>query len=142
MIKAILLFLLSFAGLASQAQKRELNDMKFSLEVLRLAMLSGDKAQLLQVTTPELSYGHSSGLVETQEQFIEKLSSGKSDFVSINISSQTIALYKNAAVVRHELNAETNDNGKAGTVKLQVVQFWVETKMGWQLASRQAIKIQ
>ena len=141
-MKSIFIFLLSVISFTSQAQKKELNDLKFSLEVLRLAMLSGNKAELLQVTTPELSYGHSSGLVETQEQFVEKLSSGKSDFVTINISNETIALYKNAAVVRHELNAETNDNGKPGTVKLNVVQFWVETKMGWQLASRQAMKIQ
>ncbi|RYF88100.1 MAG: nuclear transport factor 2 family protein [Chitinophagaceae bacterium] len=106
----------------------------------RLALLSGDKAQLMQVTTSELSYGHSSGVIENQEQFVEKLSSGKSDFVKIEISNETISVYKNAAVVRHELNAETNDGGKPGTVKLKVVLFWVETKMGWQLAARQATK--
>lgn len=141
-IKIIILTVFSFFALNVFAQnKKDLNNLKFALEVFRLALLSGDKAQLTQITTPELSYGHSSGVLENQEQFVEKLSSGKSDFVKIDISNETIALYKNAAVVRHELNADINDGGKPGTVKLKVVLFWVETKMGWQLASRQAVKI-
>lgn len=140
MMKTIVVTLLLFVGMAANAQKKELSNVKFTLEVLRLAMLSGDKAQLLQVTTPELIYGHSSGLVETQEQFIEKLASGKSDFVSINIQNEDITIYKNTAIVRHELNAETNDGGKAGTVKLKVLLVFVNEKSGWQLAARQATK--
>lgn len=139
-MKAIIVSLFLIGSLGANAQKKELNNVKFTLEVLRLAMISGDKTQLLQVTTPGLTYGHSSGLVETQEQFIEKLASGKSDFVSIDIQNETIEIYKNTAIVRHELNAETNDGGKPGTVKLKILLVLVNEKNGWQLAARQAVK--
>lgn len=142
-MKIFLVIFFSALSLSSFSQKKDdLNNVKFALEVFRLALLSGDKAQLTQVTTPELSYGHSSGLIENQEQFVEKLASGQSDFVKIDISNESIAVYKNAAVVRHTLTAETNDAGKAGTVKLNVLLFWVHTKLGWQLAARQATKFQ
>lgn len=141
-MKLFLIAAFSIVSLSSSAQKKELNDVKFALEVFRLALLSGDRAQLMQITTPELSYAHSSGVIENQQEFVEKLATGKSDFVKIDISNETITVYKNAAVVRHQLFADINDGGKPGTVKLNVLMFWVETKMGWQLAARQATKIQ
>ena len=141
-MKNILIAIFSLTCMATQAQTRAHDDVKFSLEVLRLAMISGDRAQLLQVTTPGLSYGHSSGVVETQEQFVEKLSSGKSDFVKIDISQETITVYKKTAIVRHLLQAETNDGGKPGTVKLYVMLVWIKEGKGWQLAARQALKVQ
>ena len=124
----------------TSAQKKSINDVKFDLEVFRLALLSGDKAQLMQLTTPDLTYGHSSGVIENQQQFVEKLASGQSDFTKIDISEETIALYKSTAIVRHLMTAETNDNGTPGTVKLRVMLVWVEGKQGWQLAARQALK--
>lgn len=140
-MKVILMILFSFLSIASHAQKKALAGVQSSLEVLRMAMISGDKTQLIKITTPALSYGHSSGLIETQEQFVEKLASGKSDFVTINISNETITLYKNTAIVRHQLEATTNDGGKPGTVKLHVLLVWVKSKQGWQLATRQAVKV-
>lgn len=140
MIKAIVVSVFMMACLGANAQKKELSNVKFALEVLRLAMISGDRNQLLQITTPGLTYGHSSGLVETQEQFVEKLASGKSDFVSIDNQNETIEIYKNTAIVRHELNAVTNDGGIPGTVKLRVLLVLVNEKNGWQLAARQAVK--
>lgn len=140
--KILLVFIISVVSFSSFAQKKsDLNNVKFALETFRLALLSGDRAQLMQVTTPGLSYGHSSGLIENQEQFVEKLATGVSDFVKIEISNETITLYKNSAVVRHELNADINDGGKPGTIKLNVLLFWVATKNGWQLAARQAVKL-
>src|SRR5688572_27712624 len=120
-MKAIVIILCLLLPVASNAQEKALNEVKASLGILRQAMISGDKKQLLQITTPGLSYGHSSGVVETQEQFVEKLASGKSDFVTINTSNETITLYKNTAIVRHQLEAETNDGGKPGTVKLHIL---------------------
>ena len=124
----------------ARAQKKEMNELLFATETLRLAMVSADKASLLQLTATNLSYGHSSGLVENQQQFIEKLVSGQSDFVSIDISEQQIELFKNTAIVRHTLKANTNDSGKPGTVHLHIMQVWVKEKSGWLLVGRQAVK--
>ncbi|HRD56874.1 MAG TPA: nuclear transport factor 2 family protein [Ferruginibacter sp.] len=132
--------LLSALSLFSFSQKKDLNDVKFVLETFRLALISGDKNQLTALTSPALSYGHSSGIIENRDAFIESLSSGKSDYVSINISNETIELYKNTAIVRHNVQAEVNDNGKPGLLQIQVLLVFAKTNNGWILVARQAVK--
>lgn len=140
MKKIMIVWFCSCISLAAMAQKKEMNELLFATETLRLAMISADKPTLLQLTAETLSYGHSSGLIENKQQFVDKLVSGASDFVSINITDQQVELYKSTAIVRHTLKAITNDNGKAGEVQLHILQVWVKEKNGWLLAARQAIK--
>lgn len=136
----MLLLICCWATMMASAQKKEMNELLFATETLRLAMISGDKVSLMQLTAETLSYGHSSGVVENKQQFVDKLVSGASDFVTINISEQQVEIYKSTAIVRHTLQATTNDNGKAGAVHLHILQVWVKEKNGWLLAARQAVK--
>jgi Domain of unknown function (DUF4440) len=122
------------------AQNKNMEKIIAATEALRLAMISGDSVQLTKLTLDSLSYGHSGGHIETQKEFINKISSGASDFITIDITNQTIKIYNNTAIVRHSLNATTNDNGKAGAVKLFVLQVWIKEKAEWKLAARQAVK--
>ena len=140
MKKLILLLICCWATMMVSAQKKEMNELLFATETFRFAMISGDKASLMQLTAETLSYGHSSGVVENKQQFVDKLVSGASDFVTIDISEQQVELYKSTAIVRHTLKATTNDNGKSGTVQLHILQVWVKEKNGWLLAARQAVK--
>ena len=78
---------------------------------------------------------------ENKEAFIEKIASGKSDFISINTEQQTIDIIDNVALVRHTLIGETNDNGKPGSLKLKVLLVWKKEKGEWKLLARQAIKL-
>ena len=108
---------------------------------LRVAMIAGDSNQLKQLVAKQLSYGHSSGLIENREEFISKLSSGKSDFLSMELSNQSIIVDGNTAIVRHVLDGNINDNGQAGKVHLAVMLVWKEKKGKWVLLARQATKI-
>jgi hypothetical protein len=49
---------------------------------------------LEKYTSDKLSYGHSSGKVEGQGLFIQTLTGGASDFVSIDLAEQTISVNK------------------------------------------------
>jgi Domain of unknown function (DUF4440) len=69
------------------------------------------------------------------------LVSGASDFVTIDLSEQTIKVTGSTAIVRHVLSATTNDGGKAGTVKIAVLLVWIKEKKEWKLLARQAVKI-
>lgn len=124
---------LTFAGKPEQQVAQ-------AMEQFRQAMISGDSVSLAALTLPQLSYGHSGGHVEGQEEFITKLTSGKSDFVTIDISDQSIAITHDVAVVRHNLKATTNDNGVAGNVSLHILLIWQKEKSGWKLLARQAVK--
>ena len=110
-------------------------------ETLRALMVDPVKQQLENLLEDSLSYGHSSGHIDTKQQFIEKLTSGKSDFVSIYITNQTVQVYKNTGIVRHDLTGVTNDGGKASNVKLHVLTVWIKRGNWWLLVARQAIKI-
>jgi len=104
-------------------------------------MIDPDKAALDKLTMPQLSYGHSSGVVQNQTEFVEALTSGKSDFVSIDLSDEHLIIVDKTATVRHILSAATNDGGKPGQTNLSVLLVWVKDKGQWRLLARQAVKV-
>ena len=112
-----------------------------AVEQLRNAMISGDKAVLEKITDEKLSYGHSGGHIDDKKEFVQKLVSGTSDFVTIDLSEQTISISDKVAIVRHTLKAKTNDGGKPGEVHLKILLIWQKGKDGWKLLARQAIKV-
>ncbi len=141
MKNVILLFSCMAVFLCAGAQDKKTREVAAACEALRVAMVDPTRENLAALVTDSLSYGHSGGHIDRKEEFISKLNGGGSDFVSITITDQTIQLYKNTAIVRHNLSAETNDKNKPGTVKLHVMMVWVKEKGNWKLAARQAVKI-
>lgn len=135
------LLLCLVCSLAAQAQSQSEKEVAAAVEALRAAMISADKAVLGNIAAPQLSYGHSSGKIESKNEFVETLASGKSDFTSIDLAEQSITIAGNTAIVRHKLAAETNDGGNPGTVNLGVMLVWQKNKGKWQLLARQAFKL-
>lgn len=112
-------------------------------EKLRLAMISGEKAELESLIVPELTYGHSGGHIDDAKEFVEKLVSKKSDFLTIDITKQNIQIIGNTAIVRHHFYATTADLGKEpGDVTLDILQVWTKVKKDWKLLARQAVKVE
>ena len=112
-----------------------------AVEKLRKAMIDGNKEELENIVSDKLSYGHSGGHVEGKDEFVEKIVSGKSDFVTIDLKDQTINISGKTAVVRHKLNATTNDNGKPGEVHLAILLIFQKDHKQWKLLARQAVKL-
>lgn len=124
----------------SNAQSKTESAVANAVEKLRIAMIDGNRNALESSVSEKLSYGHSGGHVEGKAEFVEKIVSGKSDFVTISLTEQTINVSKKIAVVRHVLNATTNDNGKPGEVHLKVLLIFQKLKGQWLLIARQAMK--
>lgn len=141
MKKYIIIAVFLLTGTISFAQTKVEKDVAAAVEQLRKAMVDGDGAALTKLTSPLLSYGHSSGHLEDQKEFVGKIVSGASDFVTIDLTEQTIAVSGDAAIVRHNLGASTNDGGKPGTVKLHILTIWQKNHGKWLLLARQAVKI-
>jgi ketosteroid isomerase-like protein len=125
----------------AMAQSKEEAAVTAAVDNLRKAMIDGDKAGLQNITADQLSYGHSSGKVEDKATFVDNIVTGKSDFVTIDLTNQTIAISGDAAIVRHTLSATTNDNGNPGSVKLNILLIWQKQKGQWKLLARQAVKV-
>ncbi len=142
MIKKLIFAMGFLVAVTVFGQKK--NDMQLitdAAEKLRLAMISGEKSALESLILPELTYGHSGGHIDDATEFVEKLVSKKSDFLTIDITNQNIQLVGNTAIVRHHFYATTADLGKApGDVTLDIVLVWVKVKKDWKLLARQAVK--
>jgi len=118
---------------------KEANAVAAAVEALRKAMIAADKSALDNLTAAELSYGHSSGRLETKAQFIEALASGKSGFSAIELSDQTISIVDKTALVRHVFNGTSRrDSGK---LKLSILTVWLQQQDQWKLVARQAAKL-
>lgn len=141
MKKLSLILLIFAAGLVAKAQSKDETLIAGAVEKLRLAMISGNKADLESLLSSQLTYGHSSGKIQTKAVFVEDISSKKSNFLTIDISGQTISVIGDIAVVRHILVATTNDGGKPANPHLGIVLVWKKVKGEWQLISRTAFHI-
>lgn len=122
------------------SQSKKQLQVEKAVATLIQAMEDGNTAVLNNIASNKLSYGHSGGKIENKEEFVKPFATGASDFVKINISDQTIDIEKKTAIVRHTLEAETNDNNKPGHVKLKVLTVWQKIGGKWKLLARQAVK--
>jgi hypothetical protein len=136
-----LIMALSTISTRSLAQDKESAAVATAVESLRKALIDPEKTTLDALVLDELTYGHSSGVVQDKATFEEALLSKSSDFVTIDLSQQTIRVVGNTAWVRHILSATTNDGGKPGTAHLSVLLIWVKQKGQWRLLARQAVKV-
>ena len=140
-MKNIIFSLLSFfLFLVGSAQSKDEKNVAAAVDQLRLAMIDGNGKVLNELVMDQLSYGHSGGHVDDKKEFLEKLTTGKSDFVTLELTEQTITVSEKVALVRHKLNAVTNDSGKAGEVHLLVLLIWQKKAGKWRLLARQAVK--
>lgn len=127
--------------LVANAQTKQEKAVANAVEQLRKAMVDADSVMLDKLVSPKLSYGHSGGALDDKRVFVQKIVSGKSDFVTLEFAGQTISVSKNTAIVRHKLNAVTNDSGKPGEVHLSVLLIWQKLQGQWKLLARQAVKL-
>jgi Domain of unknown function (DUF4440) len=134
-----ILFALSTTTIFAQSKCQ--NQVAAAVQQLTKAMIDGDSIMLNKLAATKLGYGHSGGHVDTKAEFVHKLTGGGSDFVTINITQQTIEMFGKTATVRHNLDATTNDNNKPAEVHLKVLLIWQKQKGQWKLIARQAIKL-
>ncbi len=125
----------------NKSANKEETKVAVRVESLRQALIDADADKLKELTSKDLSYGHSSGVVQNQSVFIEKIVSGESDFVSIEFQNQTIEIIGDVAVVRHDLAAHTKDGGIDKDIKIGNMLVWQKQKNKWMLIARQAFKL-
>jgi len=126
----------------TSAQTTDEKAVSTAIETLRKAMIDADKTMLENLSAEQLSYGHSSGLIEDKVAFVDAIVSGKSNFNTIELSDQTIKLAGDVAIVRHKFKAELVGTGGAiNNVNISVLQVWQKQKGKWRLIARQAVKL-
>jgi signal transduction histidine kinase len=139
-ITIILLFSMILFSSVS-AQSNEEKKVAANVEALHKAMIDPDKLMLDNLIANELSYGHSSGKMDTKTSFLESVITGVNDYKTIDITDQTITISGKVALVRHTFNAEIATNGKSSMTKLGILLIWQKQHHKWRLLARQAFKL-
>lgn len=141
MKKTSLYILITLFSFSVFAQTKSEKQVAAASEQLRKAMVDGDRVVLETLAAEKLSYGHSGGHIDDKKEFVEKIASGNSDFLSIDITEQSVSISGKTAIVRHILTAKTHDKGKdVADVHLRVILVWQKQAGKWKLLARQAVK--
>lgn len=112
------------------------------IEHFNAAMVNPTKEVLENLCSEGLTYGHSSGLIQNKEEFINDLINGPFDFLSVSAPEQTIHLSGNTAVVRHIFLAAAIKEGQPLEIRIGNIQVYRRAKDGsWKLLARQAYKL-
>ena len=116
--------------------------LKNAMQQLDKALLQKDETILNSVLHKDLSYGHSNGWIQSKSDILNDFTSGKLTYSKIeNNSSAIIVINKEYATVKTNTNVEGVVNGTEFKLTLQIMQFWIKTKKGWQLIARQSTKL-
>ncbi len=114
---------------------------KANVEALRKALLAADKGQLEQLAADQLSYGHSSGKIQTKAEFVDGVMTRKAVVKSLDFPDLTVAVAGDAAISRHLYVSESETDGKPNNIKIGVLAVWQKQGGGWKLLARQAYKL-
>jgi len=112
-----------------------------AVEALRKALLEKNKAGLEQLTADQLSYGHSSGKVQSKAEFVDGVMMSKAVTKSIAFPELTVAVVGDTAIARHLYESEMETDGKTNNVKISALQVWQKQNGNWKLLARQGFKL-
>ena len=127
-------------ALASPADEEAVAD---KVEAFRKAQIAADAKALDALCADELSYSHSSGVVQDKAAFIAGATDGKSKFTSLEYQDVKIRVVGPVAVVRfHWLGEqEAAADGKKSSTNLHILMNWVKQGSDWKLLSRASTKL-
>jgi ketosteroid isomerase-like protein len=111
-----------------------------ALDAWKEAMLKQDRVALDKIFHPDLSYGHSSAMVQTKAQAIAGAVEG-TGWEKIELSDTTVRLQGNVAIVNGKTDMHERHKDKPNSIsKLVVLTVWVKGPHGWQMIARQAVR--
>jgi hypothetical protein len=138
----ILLITLSFAfNVTAQDANDPKMQVMMKMQDLRNALLSKDSVSLSALLADDVSYGHSSGIIQTKAQLIRDVISGLQDYKSIEPSDLNVRVYDNTAIAVLKLKTNVIANGNVMDLNLNATFTWVKINNAWKLVARQAVKL-
>jgi len=137
-MKGIIVIALLFISSWTFAQTSFVKDAAGKLDK---ALVEKDTVTLKQLVHKDATYGHSNGWVETKEDIIKDLATGKLAYKKIENKEVKWMAGKEWASMRCTSEIKVSMNGAEVDLKLHVLQVWLKTNKGWQLIARQSTKL-
>ena len=141
MRRLVLLALMLVLAPVMSAQTGKVEQQVLQAEKDRFAaMVKGDRAALEKLLSDDLTYTHSTALLENKEQFIKSVTSGNIDYVSIvpNEADWKVRVNGNTAVVNGVAAVNVIDTGKDRKIRIRFTTVQANRGGAWQLLAWQS----
>lgn len=114
-----------------------------SLEESRFAaMLSRDVAALRRILADDLTYTHSSGQLESKEQFLDSIASGAFQYLAIlPEGALDVRVYGDTAVVTGKGTFRVKAGGEERSLKLRFTDVYISRDGVWQMVAWQSTRL-
>jgi ketosteroid isomerase-like protein len=111
-----------------------------AMETWKQAVMKKDRALFDKTLHADLTYGHSSGLVETKQQSIDHIVNSQVIYQAVNFSDTKVAVHGDAAFVTGIVDYHQKSGGNVAVIHLLVLTAWVKGPQGWQMIARQSTR--
>ena len=105
------------------------------------AIVDADLETLDAILAPELIYIHSHGGVDTKDDFIGSLASGRVDYLEMQPRDVQVRLYDETAVVTGDISLHVAAAGQEHKVNMRFTEVYVYSGDRWRLVSWQSTGI-
>jgi hypothetical protein len=107
------------------------------------AMVKGDRAALEKLLADDLTYIHSTALLQTKEEFIKSVLAGNIDYVSIapSESDSKVRINGTTAIVTGLAAVNVIDNGKDRKIRIRYTTAYTNRGGAWLLSAWQSTVI-
>jgi hypothetical protein len=112
-----------------------------AVETLRKAIFDKNRADLEKLTVDQLSYGHSSAVVQSKAEFIDGVVNRKATVKSLAFPDLKVTMAGSNAIARHRWISDSETDGKAEHTEIGVLGVWTQQAGAWRLLARQGFKL-
>jgi ketosteroid isomerase-like protein len=141
MRRFVLIALMLACASAVSAQMGKVEQQVLQSEKDRFAaMVKGDRAALEKLVADDVTYTHSTALLQNKEEFIKSVLGGTIDYVSITPSEPDwkVRVNGNTAIVNGVAAVNVIDTGKDRKIKIRFTTVQTNRTGAWQLQAWQS----
>jgi hypothetical protein len=132
--------MLAAAGVLRPALAADEQSPVEAVEAFRKAMIAGDHAAFDALCAAQLSYGHSTGKIQTKEEFIADATSGGAKWKTLEFVNVRNTVAGPNAISRFTLTGELESDGKVTAIGIGTLMVWQKQGDAWKLLARQGFK--
>ena len=105
------------------------------------AMINQDVPVLEEILADDLSYTHSTARMESKAEFIAALTSGRTEYRSIDRKDVRVRQYGDTAVVTGQAKMHVSGNGRDNRFEIRFLNVYAKRQGVWQMVAWQSTKL-
>jgi ketosteroid isomerase-like protein len=117
-------------------------EVRKSVDGFLAAVKKNDVTAAGRYLADDLIYTHSTGIVDTKQDYLNKLKSGDQKYTGIDFIKPTIRVYGNTAVINTQARMTGATKGVPFDNQLFLMHVWVKQGSDWKLVAHQTTRKQ